>query len=72
MKENITGHTLIEMGFRPAPWFGQALAHANREGLSGLALEKYLKQTEEAKVAVTDFKQMCISLRKVASKKTRC
>jgi len=48
MKENITGHTLIEMGFKPASWFGQALAYANREGLSGLALEKYLKQTEEA------------------------
>ena len=47
MKDSITGHTLIEMGFKPSPWFGSALAYANENDLSGSKLKSYLNKVEE-------------------------
>jgi RNA-splicing ligase RtcB len=40
----ITGHTLIEMGFRPGKWFKEALEHINENGLEGNELTAYLEQ----------------------------
>ncbi|PPK86373.1 RNA-splicing ligase RtcB [Neolewinella xylanilytica] len=40
--KKITGNDLIELGFRPGKWFGEALAHINDRGLSGNALHEYL------------------------------
>ena len=41
---NITGKTLIELGYKPGKWFKEALEYANAETLSGEALIKYLDQ----------------------------
>ena len=40
----ITGTDLIELGYRPGKWFGEALAHINAEGLAGTALQEYLRE----------------------------
>lgn len=40
----ITGNNLIELGFRPGKWFGEALEYANRKQLKGKALEAYLQK----------------------------
>ncbi|XOV66319.1 MAG: RtcB family protein [Fluviicola sp.] len=42
MKAN--GNTLIELGFRPGPWFKEALDHINTNQLEGEALLTYLEQ----------------------------
>ncbi len=39
---NITGHDLIEMGYRSGKWFREALAHVNAENLRGESLKTYL------------------------------
>ena len=46
MKEtmNITGKTLIEMGYRPGKWFKEAIAHANENKLQGEALKQFIAQ----------------------------
>ena len=41
------GNTLIELGFRPAPWFREALNHINEHQLEGEALETYLEQFKQ-------------------------
>ncbi|MEM6377663.1 MAG: RtcB family protein, partial [Bacteroidota bacterium] len=41
---NITGKTLIELGYRPGKWFKAALEHANAEALAGDQLVEYLDQ----------------------------
>ncbi len=38
----ITGHELIEMGYRPGKWMGEALEFINENQLTGKALEDYL------------------------------
>ncbi|XLS29122.1 RtcB family protein [Flavobacteriaceae bacterium M23B6Z8] len=43
-KKIITGKTLIELGFRPGNWFGDALEHINSNKLNGDAMIKYLEQ----------------------------
>ncbi|AXP81831.1 RNA-splicing ligase RtcB [Mariniflexile rhizosphaerae] len=43
-KTEITGHTLIEMGFKSGKWFKEALEHINEMGLEGAALDSYLEQ----------------------------
>jgi len=43
--EKVTGQTLIEKGYRPGKWFKKAILHANRNRLSGEALDKYLQDT---------------------------
>jgi RNA-splicing ligase RtcB len=43
-RTNITGYTLIEMGFRSGKWFKEALDHINENQLVGDALNKYLEQ----------------------------
>ncbi len=43
-KTKITGQTLIEMGFRSAKWFKEALEYINEKQLKGEALDNYLDQ----------------------------
>lgn len=45
MKAN--GNTLIELGFRPGPWFKEAIAHINEHQLEGEALTDYLEQFKQ-------------------------
>ena len=40
----VTGNKLIEMGFRQAKWFGDALEYINTNNLEGKALLDYLEQ----------------------------
>ncbi len=40
----ITGKTLIDLGYRPGKWFKEALAYANQNGLSGNELSNYLEE----------------------------
>ena len=42
--KKITGHTLIEMGFKSGNWFKEALEHINDNGLEGDELNSYLEQ----------------------------
>ena len=39
----ITGKDIIDMGYKPGKWFGEALAHANEHQLSGQELIDYLE-----------------------------
>lgn len=39
----ITGNTLIDLGYKPAKWFKDAIGHANKNKLEGVQLECYLK-----------------------------
>ena len=41
---NITGKTLIEMGYKPGSWFKEALTHINVNRLEGDKLNDYLAQ----------------------------
>lgn len=43
-RQNITGDTLIEMGFKSGKWFKEALEHINENRLEGDALQEYLEQ----------------------------
>lgn len=38
----ITGHTLIDLGYRPGKWFAAAIAHINTNELTGEAMTNYL------------------------------
>jgi len=42
--KQITGHTLIEMGYRQGKWMKEALDFINENQLSGEALDSYLEQ----------------------------
>jgi len=42
--EKLTGKTLIELGFKPAKWFKEAIEHVNNSNLEGEELNEYLKQ----------------------------
>ena len=42
LQEMISGKTLIELGFKPGKWFGDAIAFANEHNLQGTALSNYL------------------------------
>lgn len=39
----ITGKTLIELGYAPAKWFGEAITHINKYSLEGEELFKYIE-----------------------------
>lgn len=39
---NITGKTLIEMGYRPGKWFKEAIAHVNEHQLQGEEMKNFL------------------------------
>lgn len=39
----ITGKTLIDLGYKPAQWFSEAIEHANKNDLKGNNLKNYLK-----------------------------
>ncbi|MFN3405365.1 MAG: RtcB family protein [Cytophagaceae bacterium] len=41
---NITGKTLIELGFTPDKWFKEAIEHINNNQLTGPSMESYLAQ----------------------------
>ncbi|KAA1246817.1 RtcB family protein [Aquimarina sp. RZ0] len=43
-KVNITGKTLIDLGFRSAKWFPEAINYINTHQLQGNALDTYLEQ----------------------------
>lgn len=43
---NITGKTLVELGYRPGKWFREAIAQANAQALSGEALIQFLDQLQ--------------------------
>lgn len=55
MSDIITGNDLIDMGFTPAPWFGEALEEINRRSLSRSQAARYasarLKEIAEAEAA---------------------
>jgi len=40
----VNGNTLIELGYQPAKWFGEALEHINKNQLEGTELSNYLEQ----------------------------
>lgn len=42
--ENITGKTLIDLGFKSGKWFPEAIAHINTNQLSKEAMHAYLEQ----------------------------
>ncbi len=44
-KEKITGNTLIELGYKPAKWFKEAIEFANENNIGGEFLVAYLKLT---------------------------
>lgn len=44
MTKKITGKDLIDLGYQPGRWFGQALNHINRYQLYGEELSNYLDQ----------------------------
>ncbi|MDW7692784.1 RtcB family protein [Flammeovirgaceae bacterium SG7u.111] len=50
MKERkiINGNTLIELGYAPAKWFGEAIDHINEKQLEEKALTDYLEQFKTA------------------------
>lgn len=59
----ITGKTLIELGYRPGKWFKEAIEYANQKQLEGDELSKYLKAAsptihEPHKQAVEYFKNI--------------
>lgn len=43
----ITGKTLIDLGFEPAKWFGEAIEKANRLALNGENLVSFLEDVEK-------------------------
>lgn len=47
MKTTINGHTLIDLGFRSAPWFKEAIEHINTHQLEGKAMTDYLEQFKQ-------------------------
>jgi len=38
----ITGNTLIELGYKPAKWFSEAIEVANKRNLTGDALKAFI------------------------------
>ncbi|MEO5789472.1 RtcB family protein [Gelidibacter sp.] len=44
MKEKITGHDLIALGFPQGKWMKNAIKHINKNNLEGEALDKFLEQ----------------------------
>lgn len=50
----INGNTLIEMGYKPAKWFGEAIKYANENGLDGELLRNYLDSVCSAPVQVIE------------------
>lgn len=59
----ITGKTLIELGYRPGKWFKEAIEYANQNRLAGEELSKYLEVVsptihEPHKRAVEYFKNI--------------
>ncbi|GGH68379.1 RtcB family protein [Phaeocystidibacter marisrubri] len=50
----VTGETLIQLGFNPGKWFSEAITHANAHQLSGDALVKYLKSVEPEYISLLD------------------
>jgi hypothetical protein len=46
----ITGNTLIELGYKPEKWFKEAIEYANKNNLTGLDLEVYLKSVCPPKI----------------------
>lgn len=46
-KEKITGHTLVEMGYRPGKWFAEALEYVNTHALSEEEISTYLEQFKQ-------------------------
>jgi len=44
----ITGKTLIDLGYEPGRWFGEAISHANAHQLRGVALRQYLESVKPA------------------------
>lgn len=39
----INGKTLIDLGYKPAKWFGEVIEYANKNGLEGESLTKYVE-----------------------------
>jgi len=46
----ITGQTLINPGYQPGRWFGEALDYANRHQLQGDALKAYLDSVAQGTI----------------------
>ncbi|WP_205410235.1 RtcB family protein [Aquimarina longa] len=59
-KINITGKTLIELGFRSGKWFPEAIDHINVNQLEGEARDRYLEQFKSP--PVLELHQVAIPL----------
>lgn len=46
----INGNNLIELGYKPARWFKEAIEHANSKNLVGDDLKSYLESVAPAKI----------------------
>lgn len=51
----ITGHTLIELGYEPAKWFGEAIETINRDKLTGVELVAYLEEIKKPEPTIPLF-----------------
>ena len=53
-KMKVTGYTLIDLGYTPAAWFGQAIKIANEKGLMGDGLITFLDVTAPTEVPTVE------------------
>jgi len=61
-RTNITGNTLIEMGFKSGKWFKEALAYVNENELEGAALTAYLEQFKSPPIIELHDEAMAFSI----------
>ncbi len=57
----ITGKDLISLGFEPAPWFAQALAYINKNGLDTKAILGYVESIMPKPVEVVPLHQNAVA-----------
>ena len=58
----ITGKTLVDLGYQPGIWFGDALAYANEQQLEGEALIGYLEEVKPPPVLLLHEKPIPFKL----------
>jgi len=61
-RTNITGNTLIEMGFKSGKWFKEALTYINENELEGAALIAYLEQFKSPPIIELHEEAMAFSI----------
>ncbi|WP_424493890.1 RtcB family protein [Salinimicrobium sp. GXAS 041] len=60
----VTGNTLIELGYKPAKWFGEAIEVANKKGLQGEELILFLESSKPKPVKVLPLNSAPVSFHK--------